>query len=77
MTVEGIAAIAASLRAHPNKLAHLVVGAGTWRAFDALDRILDAKVDPAALHVHLGHTRPTAGIKPPFARYHPMLHSEV
>ena len=77
MTVEGIEAIAAPLRAHPSKLARLVVGAGTWRAFEALDRLLAVGVAPAALHVHLGHTRPTAGIKNPFARYHPMLHSKV
>ena len=77
MTVEGIEAIAAPLRAAPSKLAHLVVGAATWRAFDALDRLLAAGVAPAALHVHLGHTRPTGTNKHPFARYHPMLHSKV
>jgi len=77
MTVEGIEAIAAPLRAHPSKLVHLVVGAGTWRAFDALDRLLAAGIAQAALHVHLGHTRPNAGIKNPFARYHPMMHSKV
>jgi hypothetical protein len=78
MTVEGIESIAAPLRAHPNKLAHLVVGAGTWRAFDALDRLLATGVAPAALHVHLGHTRATtAGAAYRFYRYHPMLHSKV
>lgn len=77
MTVEGIEAIASPLRADPNKLGNLVVGAATWRAFEALDRLLDAKVKPGALHVHLGHTRPTGTIKNPFARYHPMLHSKV
>ena len=77
MTVEGIEAIAAPLRAHPRKLAHLVVGAATWRAFDALDRLLAAGVAPAALYVHLGHTRPTGTNRHPFARYHPMLHSKV
>ena len=77
MTVEGIEAIAAPLRAHPSKLAHLVVGAATWRAFDALDRLLAAGVAPPALHVHLGHTRPTGTNRHPFARYHPMLHSKI
>ena len=77
MTVEGIEAIAAPLRAHPSKLAHLVVGAGTWRAFEALDRLLAVGVAPTALHVHLGHTRPTGTNRHPFARYHPMLHSKV
>lgn len=78
MTVEGIEAIAAPLRAQPGKLAQLVVGAGTWRAFDALDTLLAAGVSPSALHVHLGHSRPTgARAAYPFLRYHPMLHSKV
>lgn len=78
MTVEGIEAIAAPLRAAPSKLVHLVVGAATWRAFDALDRLLVDGIAPAALHVHLGHTRATtAGATYRFYRYHPMLHSKV
>lgn len=77
MTVEGIEAIAAPLRAHPGKLAHLVVGAGTWRAFDALDRLRAAGVAASALYVHLGHTRPTGTRRHPFVRYHPMLHSKI
>jgi hypothetical protein len=77
MTVEGIAAIAAPFRIHPGKLTTLVVGAGTWRAFDALDRLVLAGVSPGALHVHLGHTRPSGTVRHPFHRYHPMLHSKV
>ena len=79
MTVEGIEVIAAPLRAHPGKLAHLVVGAGTWRAFDALDRLISVGVAPSALFVHLGHSRATtsAGAQHAFFRYHPMLHSKV
>lgn len=77
MTVEGIEAIAAPIRAHPGKLTNLVVGAGTWRAFDALDRLVLAGVAPSALHIHLGHTRPSGTVKHPFHRYHPMLHSKV
>ena len=79
MTVEGIEAIAAPLRIHPGKLVHLVVGAGTWRAFDALDRLVTAGVAPGALFVHLGHSRATtsADAKHKFFRYHPMLHSKV
>jgi HKD family nuclease len=79
MTVEGLEAIAAPLRTHPGKLVHLVVGAGTWRAFDALDRLVTAGVAPGALFVHLGHSRATtsADAKHKFFRYHPMLHSKV
>jgi hypothetical protein len=51
MTVEGIEAIAAPLRTHPSKLVHLVVGAGTWRAFDALDLLVTAGVAAGALFV--------------------------
>ena len=57
MTVEGIKAIADPLRAHPAKLNHLVVGAGTYRAFEACDRLIDAGVNPDNLHVHFGFTR--------------------
>ncbi len=78
MTVEGIEAIAAPLRASPRMLAGLVVGAGTWRAYDALDRLVDAGVDPTSLRVHLGHSRATGpNAKHSFYRYHPMLHSKV
>lgn len=78
MTVEGIEAVAPALRAQPGKLAHLVVGAATWRAFDALDQLRSAGVAPSALHVHLGHSRATtAGATYRFYRYHPMLHSKT
>jgi HKD family nuclease len=78
MTVEGMEAIAPPLRAHPGKLADLVVGAATWRAFDALDGLSAAGVAPTALRVHLGHSRATtAGATYRFYRYHPMLHSKV
>ena len=78
MTVEGIEAIAGPLRAHPATLNHLVVGAGTYKAFEACDRLIDAGVSPGNLHVHFGFTRKTrAGAKHPFYRYHAMLRSKV
>jgi HKD family nuclease len=78
MTVEGIEAIAASFRAHPAKLARLVVGAGTYRSFEALDQLISIGVGVDRLRLHLGHSRPTAGgARHPFYRYHPMLHSKV
>jgi hypothetical protein len=40
MTVEGIEAIAEPISANPNKLARLVVGAGTYRAYEALDHLV-------------------------------------
>jgi hypothetical protein len=79
MTVEGIETIAAPLRLSPGKLNCLVVGAGTWRAFEALDRLVTAGVRPSTLFVHLGHSRATtsSGARHTFLRYHPMLHSKV
>ena len=78
MTVEGIEAIADPFRSHPEKLKHLVVGAGTYKAFEACDRLIDVGVNPGNLHVHLGFTRETtARAKHSFLRYHPMLHSKV
>ena len=77
MTVEGVEAIAAPIRTHPAKLARLVVGAGTWRAFEALDGLVTAGVTLDRLHVHLGHSRPSGTRRNPFHRYHPMLHSKV
>ena len=78
MTVEGVAAIERPLRANPGKLTQLVVGAATWRAFDALDQLRIAGVSSNALYVHLGHTRATtSGATHRFYRYHPMLHSKV
>jgi HKD family nuclease len=78
MTVEGMEAIADPLKVAPAKLHCLVVGAGTFRAYEAFDRLIAAGVSPAVLHVYLGHTRPTGvGAKNRFYKYHPMLHSKV
>ena len=78
LTIEGLEAIAGPIRQAPSKLDCLVIGAGTYRAFDALDRLISAGVQQGRLHVHLGHTRATGTTaKQPFYRYHPMLHSKV
>lgn len=76
LTVEGLKCIAPPLGVAPGKLKHLVPGAGTWRAFDVLDRLVALGVPPGALRVHLGHSR-AAGSGHRFERYHPMLHSKV
>src|SRR5262249_26198401 len=52
-----------------------IVGAGTYRGFEALDRLLSKGVQPDRLYVHLGHSRPRG--RNSFYRYHPMLHSKV
>lgn len=77
-TVEGFGALFAQLKASAEKLKTLVVGAGTYRAFELFDELLAAGVPPDRLRVHLGHTRHTSsGATHPFYRYHPMLHSKV
>lgn len=78
MTVEGVEAIKGALAAAPHKLEGLVVGAATWRAFDAFDRLLAAGINGDCLRINLGHSRQTGGsAKHRFYRYHPMLHSKV
>jgi hypothetical protein len=76
-TPGGLASICGPIRARPQSLETLVVGAATYPGFEALDELLAAGVPPDRLHIHLGHTAATGGRKHPFARFHPMLHSKV
>lgn len=77
-TVEGVEAIAAPLRVVPSKLARFVVGAATYQAFDAIDRLASLGIPIGNFFVHLGHSRKTKNTaRYPFLRYHPMLHSKV
>jgi hypothetical protein len=77
-TVEGMAAIEGPISRNPTALDTFIVGAGTYRAFDAFDRLLGLGVPSDRLLVHLGHTRKTGGgARHRFYRYHPMLHSKV
>ena len=76
-TLGGLAAIETPIRANPNKLKTLVVGAATYPAFQALDELIVAGVSQSNLRVHLGHTSFTGGRRHPFVRYHPMLHSKI
>lgn len=76
-TAEGLEQVVGPVQSNPAKLECLVVGAGTFRAFEAFDGLLDAGVAPSKLFVHLGMTRQSGGRKNPFARYRPMLHSKV
>src|SRR4051812_35969373 len=72
-TPGGLAAISGPIKAKPQVLQTLVVGAATYPGFEALDKLLTAGVPADRLHVHLGHTAATGGHKNPFARFHPML----
>ncbi|MGO9604006.1 MAG: restriction endonuclease PLD domain-containing protein [Candidatus Binataceae bacterium] len=74
-TPAGLALIANPIRARPQVLKALVVGAATYSSFKALDSLLAAGVQKSRLRVHLGHSSQMSATN--FARYHPMLHSKV
>jgi hypothetical protein len=63
---------------NPTTVNTIVIGAGTFQAYEAFDRLIGAGVASDSLWVHLGHTR-TTGVKAKhrFYRYHPMLHSKI
>lgn len=77
MTVGGLDAISAPIIASPKRLHTLVVGAGTYPAFEALDDLCAAGVPNDRLFVHFGHTKRSGGKKHPYTRFHPMLHSKI
>lgn len=74
-TPDGIQALRASLSA--SKIARLVLGAATFKAFEALDDLIATGLAASAARVHLGHSRRTGGRKRPFERLRPMLHSKI
>jgi hypothetical protein len=79
VTVEGIEVVAPPIRVNPTKLNFIVVGAGTYRAYEAFDALVGSGVPLDRFFVHLGHSRPTTSTraKHAFYRYHPMLQSKV
>jgi NgoFVII restriction endonuclease len=76
-TPGGLAAITTPIRQQPLRLKTLIVAAATYAGFSALDDLITAGVPANRLHVHLGYTNRTGGVRPPFIKYHPMLHSKV
>ena len=74
VTDEGIGEISDPLFADPYRLELLLIGAGTHKAFEACDQLIESGVEPKNLQVHLGFTRGSGG---GFVKYHPMLHSKV
>jgi len=77
VTPDGLKKISKSIVKRPSSLQNFVVGAATYPAFEALDRLVAAGVQSDRLRVHLGHSALTGGKKHPFARYHPMMHSKI
>jgi hypothetical protein len=77
-TPEGMGVLESALFANAGALQALVIGAGTYQSYEALDRLISGGIPVQKLFVHLGHTRITGGsAKHRFYRYHPMLHSKV
>lgn len=76
LTEEGIRLIADPIQKNPNLIQKLVVGAGTLKAFEGLDKLIGLGVAQDRLFVNLGFSRTSTG-KNPFIKYHPMLHSKV
>jgi hypothetical protein len=74
-TPDGVDALRA--KSVSSKIKCLVLGAATFKAFEALDGLISSGLAAGAARVHLGHTRATGGRKHPFARYRPMLHSKI
>jgi hypothetical protein len=74
-TKNGLEAIDAPIQANPSAVDAFVIGAGTYSAFDAFDRLLERGVRSEAVRVHLGHAMNNARRKRDCFR--PMLHSKV
>lgn len=74
-TPDGLDAIRAA--AAVRKINRLVLGAATFKAFEALDNLIASGLPENVALVHLGHTRRTDGKKNPFERLRPMLHSKI
>ena len=71
----GLASILPAIAAAPKKLQQFILGAGTYRGYEAMEQLIALGIPEGRLLVHLGHTRDhgTNG----FVRYHPMMHSKI
>jgi phosphatidylserine/phosphatidylglycerophosphate/cardiolipin synthase-like enzyme len=76
-TPGGVSSLRAALASNYVALETLVVGAGTYPAFEALDLLSAAGVPVQNMFVHLGHTKHSGTRKKPTVRFHPMLHSKI
>ena len=74
-TPDGVAAL--QVGAAAPKITRLVLGAGTFKAFEALDSLIASGLPASAARLHLGYSRATGWPKNPFERLRPMLHSKI
>src|SRR5258706_15733964 len=58
----------------PAKISRFVIGAGTRKGFDALDRLIDEGASSGSIRVHLGWSD-SGGSNANFFR--PMMHSKI
>lgn len=77
VTPDGVKALKILQAGHASKLSQLVVGAGTYQSFVAVDQLVSSGTPLPGVRIHLGHSQPSGGKKNPFRRYHPMLHSKI
>lgn len=75
-TEGGLAMIENEIKGNPMKLKTIVIGAGTLRAYEALDELTKIGVPMDRLMVDLGYSRKSFS-KHPFIQFHPMLHSKI
>jgi HKD family nuclease len=76
-TEEGVEALSMALD-EPAKLRTFVIGSGTYKGFEALDRLIAGGVSAQSLFVHLGFSRlTTSKAKHSFYRYHKMFHIKI
>ncbi|MFC0389661.1 phospholipase D family protein [Muricoccus vinaceus] len=74
-TPDGVAAL--KVGATALRITRLVLGAGTFKAFQALDSLIASGLPASTARLHLGYSRATGWPKNPFERLRPMLHSKI
>ena len=76
-TPDGLKALQATREA--KKITRLIIGSATFKAFEALDKLIAADMPPTAARVHLGHDRGIRGRGrgKSFGPFRPMLHSKI
>lgn len=75
MTPDGVEAL--RLTTTTGRVRRFVIGAGTYKAFEAVEGLITAGLPIDRVRVHLGHTHATSSKEHPYARYRPMLHSKI
>lgn len=75
LTPDGAASLKLYDPVYAAKIDRFVIGAGTFKAFEAVDRLI--AIGKTSVRINLGYSMPSGGNKHPFKRYRPMLHSKI